>query len=254
MFAIGEEHLRPCRSEWLPKRSKRVIETPWLRAAKRLSWRKDHRWLRLLALGKLRDPVQFWNKLEHLSPYTAKPPEDVRTLLESSFPSARQEYLLKRRIAGLGSLGHPRNSRLVQMAGSVHRPGSEGDPAFGMGLGQEGLFPWKFIAKSWCSARFACRIPFAFHGRWWCGVWHPTARELSSLPCRRIATRRGLLYSMGWETANMHFSTPQATAKLQHDLASRAGPMAPQSLKGHAGGNQERLAKWQSDWKRSAPR
>ncbi len=28
---------------------------------------EDHRWLRLLALGKLRDPVQFWNKLEHLS-------------------------------------------------------------------------------------------------------------------------------------------------------------------------------------------
>src|ERR1700674_1762151 len=69
---------------------------------------EDHRWLRLLALGKLRDPVQFWNKLEHLAPYTAKPPEDVRKLLESSLPSAREGYLLKRRIAGLGSLGHPR--------------------------------------------------------------------------------------------------------------------------------------------------
>src|SRR4030088_1825044 len=67
---------------------------------------EEHRWLRLLPLGKLRDPVQFWNKLEHLAPYTAKPPEDVRKLLESSLPSAREGHLLKRRIAGLGSLGH----------------------------------------------------------------------------------------------------------------------------------------------------
>src|SRR6266849_2280797 len=79
---------------------------------------EDHRWLRLLALGKLRDPVQFWNRLEHLPPYTAKPPEDVRKLLESSLPSAREGYLLKRRIAGLGSLGHPRILALSRWRGA----------------------------------------------------------------------------------------------------------------------------------------
>src|SRR5712691_4063784 len=47
---------------------------------------ENHRWLRLLALGKLRDPVRFWEKLEHLSPYAAKPPEEVRKLLETRFP------------------------------------------------------------------------------------------------------------------------------------------------------------------------
>src|SRR6202162_326413 len=79
---------------------------------------EDHRWLRLLALGKLRDPVQFWNKLEHLSPYTAKPPEDVHKLLVSSLPSAREVYLLKRRIAGLGSLRHPRILALSRWRGA----------------------------------------------------------------------------------------------------------------------------------------
>jgi len=119
---------------------------------------EEHRWLRLLALGKLRDPVQFWNKLEHLAPYTAKPPEDVRKLLESSLPSAREGYLLKRRIAGLGSLGTP-DSRLVQMAGSVHLPGSEGHSAFGMGFGPRKPVPRKFIATNSGSVPFACRIP-----------------------------------------------------------------------------------------------
>src|SRR5580704_18551329 len=79
---------------------------------------EDHRWLRLLALGKLRDPVQFWNKLEHLPPYTAKPPAEVRKMLEKSLPSAGEGYLLKRRIAGLGSLGHPRILALSRYRGA----------------------------------------------------------------------------------------------------------------------------------------
>src|SRR5712692_2577268 len=79
---------------------------------------EDHRWLRLLALGKLRDPVHFWDKLEHLPPYTAKPPEEVRKLLENSLPSAQEKYLLKRRIAGLGSLGHPRILALSRWRGA----------------------------------------------------------------------------------------------------------------------------------------
>src|SRR5579863_8554627 len=68
---------------------------------------EDHQWLRLMALSKLRDPVHFWDKLTHLPPFTAKPPQEVRGLLEESLPP-KSRYQLKRRIAGLGSLGHPR--------------------------------------------------------------------------------------------------------------------------------------------------
>src|SRR5712671_5978070 len=59
---------------------------------------EDHRWLRLLALGKLPAPVQFGEKRKHLPPYTAKPPEDARKWHEQSLPSAGQKYLLKRKI------------------------------------------------------------------------------------------------------------------------------------------------------------
>jgi len=64
--------------------NRRGLVTPPAWDGKAFILAEEHRWLRLLALGKLRDPVQFWNKLEHLAPYTAKPPEDVRKLLESS--------------------------------------------------------------------------------------------------------------------------------------------------------------------------
>jgi len=87
----------------------------------------------------------------------------------------------------------------------------------------------------------------------WCGVLAPDCSriELASLSKDRDEAR--LLYSMGWETGNMHSPRrkrpPKCSTTLHH-----AGPMAPQSLKGHAGGNQEDWKKWQSDWKRSAPR
>src|SRR5208282_6131639 len=68
---------------------------------------EDHQWLRLLALSELRDPVHFWDKLTHLPPFTAKPPQEVRDLFKESFPP-KSVYQLRRRIAGLGSLGHPR--------------------------------------------------------------------------------------------------------------------------------------------------
>src|SRR5260370_7602803 len=71
-----------------------------------------------MAHGKVGEPVHCWNKLEPLPPYTAKPPEEVRKLLESSLPSARDGYLLKRRIAGLGSLGHPRILALSRWRGA----------------------------------------------------------------------------------------------------------------------------------------
>jgi hypothetical protein len=155
--AIEEEHLN------LTKRvAAEAIEEGYRDAlavgGKAFILAEEHRWLRLLALGKLRDPVQFWNKLEHLAPYTAKPPEDVRKLLESSLPSAREGYLLKRRIAGLGSLGHPGFSPCPD-GGERSSPGKRRPFGFRHGFGPRKPVPRKFIATNSCSVPFACRIP-----------------------------------------------------------------------------------------------
>ena len=152
---------------------------------------EDHRWLRLLALGKLRDPVQFWDKLKHLPPYTAKPPEDVRKLLEQSLPSAGQEYLLKRRIAGLGSLGHPRILALSRWQGAF------------IARETKAIRPSAWVwAKKAASAELYCdklmqrsiRVPdpcLRSTDAGWCGAWRRTARALSSLRFPKIAMKRG---------------------------------------------------------------
>jgi hypothetical protein len=215
---------------------------------------EDHRWLRLLALGKLRDPVQFWDKLKHLPPYTAKPPEDVRKLLEQSLPSADQEYLLKRRIAGLGSLGHPRILALSRWRGAfIAREAKAIRPS---------AWVW---AKKTASAELYCdklmqrsiRVPdpcVRFHGRWVVRRLAPDCSriELASLSKDRDEAR--LLYSMGWETANMHFSTPQAIAKVKHDLSVRRGRWLHKAAKSMLAATMKDWNKWRRDWKRSAPR
>src|SRR5882762_10835333 len=55
---------------------------------------EHHQWLRLLALGKLRDPVRFWEKMQQCRPLTAKPPQEARKLIEESFPDPCREYSL----------------------------------------------------------------------------------------------------------------------------------------------------------------
>jgi hypothetical protein len=215
---------------------------------------EDHRWLRLLALGKLRDPVQFWNKLEHLPPYTAKPPGDVRKLLESSLPSVRDVYLLKKRIAGLGSLGHPRILALSRWRGAfIAREAKAIRPS---------AWVWAKKAPStkiYCDKliELSIRVPdpcVRFQGRWVVRRLAPDCSriELASLSKDRDEAR--LLYSMGWETANMHFATPHAITHVKQDLAARRGRWLHKSAKAMLAATMKDWEKWRRDWKRSAPR
>ena len=214
---------------------------------------ENHRWLRLLALGKLRDPVQFWNKMAHLPSYTGKPPQEVRKLLETSLPSAKQGYLLKRRIAGMGSLGHPRILALSRWRGAfIAREAKAIRPS---------AWVW---AKKASSTEIYCekllqrslRVPdpcVRFQGRWVVRRLAPDCSriELASLSQDRDEAR--LLYSMGWETANMHFGSPQAIARVKQDLAARRGRWLHKAAKAMLAATKKDWDKWRRDWRRAAP-
>ncbi len=67
-----------------------------------------------------------------------------------------------------------------------------------------------------------CVDPFVhMEGQWIVRRLSPDCSriELSSLPVKRDEMR--LLYSMGWETANVHLGTPSARARLLADLKKR---------------------------------
>src|SRR3974390_276817 len=79
---------------------------------------EQHKWLRLLALNTLRDPVVFWKKILACPRYKGTLPKDVWQLIRTSLPKSTLNYELRSRIAGLGSLGHPRVLALATRDGA----------------------------------------------------------------------------------------------------------------------------------------
>ncbi|MGE5818577.1 MAG: DUF2252 family protein [Deltaproteobacteria bacterium] len=184
---------------------------------------EHHQWLRLLALGKLRDPVRFWEKMQLCPPYSAKPPAEARKLIEESLPQPCREYQLKRRIAGLGSLGHPRILALSSWQGAFIAREAKGIRtsawSWHKNSSADEIYGEKLLERA-IRVKDPC---VRFHGHWLVRRLAPDCSriELSSLPKERDEAR--LLYDMGWETANMHFGSPRAIAKVKRDLAARRG-------------------------------
>src|SRR2546426_526684 len=79
---------------------------------------EHHRWLRLLAFGKLRDPARFCKKIKELSQHLTKSSVKVQAMLEAALPQPGMKYELKKRIARLGSLGHMRVLALASWQGA----------------------------------------------------------------------------------------------------------------------------------------
>jgi len=186
---------------------------------------EDHRWLREIALNRLRDATLFWQKLERLPKSHVRLPRDVEWKLRKLLPERSLPCEKKNRMAGLGSLGHIRVVLLGRWQyGYVAREAKEltpsacvwerGKPA----AGQRTRYG-KILDR-------AVRVPDPFvrpYDGWLLRRLAPDCSriELASLPASRDEER--LLYSMGWETANVHFGTPHAIHAIKRDLAKRPG-------------------------------
>jgi Uncharacterized protein conserved in bacteria (DUF2252) len=213
---------------------------------------ENHQWLRLLALGKLRDPVRFWEKMQQCRPLTAKPPQDAVKLIEASFQQPRSPYQLRRRIAGLGSLGHPRILALSSWQGAFIAREAKGIRtsawAWCRGISSEEVYGAKLVEHA-----IRVKDPFVrFHGHWLVRRLAPDCSriELASLPRERDEAR--LLYDMGWETANIHFGSPTAIPKVKRDLGARRGKWLHKAAKSMCKATIKDWEHWRVDWKRSA--
>lgn len=78
---------------------------------------EEHKKLRAMALGNLRAPARFWQKLEAQKKVTASIPVNARKTLEDLMPGPRLPYRLVSRVSGLGSLGRYRVVALADWHG-----------------------------------------------------------------------------------------------------------------------------------------
>ncbi len=188
---------------------------------------EDHGWLRDLALGELRNPERFWEKLNGLT--DADPGPDIRARLIAHLPADAQLRRIAPRVAGLGSLGRRRFVAIAASGGSA------------VAREVKALYPsaWSWVrgdgaATIRCgdlvAAAVRCPDPFLAYDLspdrtdgWVVRrlAPHCSRVELAALPHQRDDKR--LLRAMGRETANVHWgSGPALAALVGADLKGRA--------------------------------
>jgi len=183
---------------------------------------EEHVGLREIALGELRDPVQFWTKMRKLPYFSQKPSRDLTSALELLLPKDEVSYRIKRRRAGLGSLGRPRLVALADWRGGpIAREAKAALPSacsWNKGHTDTGRILYSEIIEK------AVRVPDPFVKL--CGNWivrrlapDCSKIELDSLPRKRDEAR--ILHAMGFETANVHLGTQRAVKNIQSDLGKR---------------------------------
>jgi hypothetical protein len=182
---------------------------------------EHHRWLRLLALNKLRDPVHFWEKIQACPRFKGQLPKDVLKLVRESMPFTATEYELKTRVAGLGSLGHPRVLALATWhSAHVVREAKQLTPS--AWIWSQRLKTDAILSRKLVDTAIRIRDPHVhFAQQWLVRRLAPDCShiEMCTLPAERDEER--LLYCMGWETANIHLGSERAIPALKRDLARR---------------------------------
>jgi uncharacterized protein DUF2252 len=247
-LAISAEHLSLTRRE-VAEAVEEGYRDALAAGGKAFVLAEHHQWLRLLALSKLRDPLRFWAKMQQCPPYTSKPPEEARKLIEKWLLEPCRAYQLKRRIAGLGSLGHPRILALSSWQEAFIAREAKGIRTSAYAWLKNSVTEEAYGAKLVNSAIRVKDPCVHFHGHWLVRRLAPDCSriELSSLPKETDELR--LLYDMGWETANMHFGSARAIAKVKRDLSSRRGRWLHKAAKAMYKATLADWEKWRGDWK-----
>jgi Uncharacterized protein conserved in bacteria (DUF2252) len=209
-----------------------------------------NRWLRLLALSKLRDPVVFWQKILACTKYKGNLPKDVLNVVRHSMPQRAIEFELRSRIAGMGSLGHPRVLALANWDGAhIVREAKQLTPS--AWIWARKLKTAKILSHQLVES--AVRIPdphVYFTPHWVIRRLAPDCCriEIESLPEERNEER--LAYYMGWETANIHLGSAQAIPAVKRDLARRKGRWLQKSAKAMLKATLADWKYWHRRWKR----
>ncbi|GAC1652469.1 MAG: DUF2252 domain-containing protein [Candidatus Dormibacteraceae bacterium] len=179
--------------------------------------------LRRQALGRLRDPVRFWAQLDALPAARGKPSPVAAEVLRRVLPPGTELPLLRRRRAGLGSLGHPRLVAIVNFdGGSIAREAKAAvGPASAWMADPEELLPANHYTEIVNSAIRAPDPFLSVQQGWVIRRLAPDCSrvELGSVPSR--ANQSEWLRAMGWETANVHLGSRPAISAVARDIAGR---------------------------------
>jgi uncharacterized protein (DUF2252 family) len=181
---------------------------------------EHYRWLRDLAIARLKDQRPFWEHMRELRP-AMRVDAGARSLLNAAMPARGLAVRFLQRQAGLGSLGRVRVVALADWRGGmIAREAKPLAPSAWLWAVNARLRSPRYAEI----VRRAVRVPdpfLAVHGKWLIRRLAPDCSriELASLPRGHDEGR--LLWMMGWETGNMHLATPAKARRILADLGTR---------------------------------
>ncbi len=184
---------------------------------------EDHAWLRAIAESKLRDPVQFWQKMEQLPAVRGEVPESAREALEHLLPEPGIAYRLVHRIAGMGSLGRVRIVALAEWKGGlIAREAKALAPSAAHWA--DPRTPREILYGAILRRSVRCPDPYVqLRGHW---IVRRLSPHCSRIELEALGTARGelrLVQAMGQETANVHAGTEEKRRAILKDLGKRKG-------------------------------
>ena len=183
---------------------------------------EEHTWLRDTVTGDLRNPVDFWKKMNEMKDSDVAVPKAAQRGIDRLLPEGAFTERTAHRVAGLGSLGRERYVVLARLqGGQIAREAKAlcasacvwagyrgGDPTTmyeqALTAAVRAMDPFVRIKKDWVIRRLA---PYC------------SRVDLASLPKQREESR--LLRAMGFELANVHLGTKGAAKKITADLKNR---------------------------------
>ena len=193
---------------------------------------EDHQWLRRIALDILRDPVKFWGKFDALVPPEGPVPESASRALAEALPERGLEHRIVHRVAGLGSLGRQRWVALTSWRGGKIAREAKAIAPSACFWASNCSRPYELYYQTITNS--AVRVPdpiFSVLESWIIRRLAPDCSriELADLPDDRDEYE--LLYSMGYETGNIHLGSPGARANILRDLERRPQKWLHESAK-----------------------
>ena len=208
---------------------------------------EKHKWLRKIALDCLDNPADFWKKMDALPAARTIVPAEARKAIARLLPVPQLPYRIVRRIAGVGSLGHPRYVAVSDWCGGQ------------IALEAKAAIPSACLwARPAASSRIyyqllleqAIRCPDPFvrlSGKWLVRQLAPDSSpiEIETMSGQKDQDR--LLHAMAWETANVHLGTARAGARIVADLNRRSGKWLRTAVKDMAAAT---IGDWK-EWKKS---
>jgi Uncharacterized protein conserved in bacteria (DUF2252) len=216
LVAIEVDHLRlgakaACRAIWEGYRE--GIET----GGRPFVIGEEHRWFKPILQSTSRDPGLFWDRLRQLPCERSALPAQARAAIEEVMPARDVVFDVRHRVAGLGNLGKARYTAIAQWQGGPVAREAKALTLSAAAWAQskmEGPYYGRILAD-------AVRSPDPYlkvHDAWVVRRLAPDCRRLETAALSAVEDEEGLLYAMGFETANVHLGTAGARRSIGRQL------------------------------------